>query len=213
MDCESILVALLVSHLADRLQVRLALDVAHGAAHLDDDDLGSRLAADGSDALLDLVCDVGNGLDRPAQVVAAALLADDGLIDLAGGHRGAAGQVLVQKALVVTQVKVRLGTVGGDVHLPVLIGGHGAGVDVEIGIDLLDDDGDVAGLEDSADGSGGDALAYRTDNTAGYEYVLGAHLPPFRGPPQPDSNDTGREATSVKRNKATKEKRRKSISG
>ncbi len=181
MDRESILVAFLIAHLADRLQVRLALDVAHGAAYLNDDDLRARVAADSPDALLDLVSDVGNGLNRPAQVVAAALLADDGLVYLAGGNRGASAQVLIQKALIVTQIKVCLGPVGGDEHLPMLVGRHSTGVNVEIGVDLLDDDGDVARLEDSADGGGGDALANRANHPAAYEYVLGAHLPPSGG--------------------------------
>ena len=159
MDGKRVLVAFLVAHLADRFQMGLAFDVADGAADLDDDHLGSGLLADAADALLDLVGDVGDRLNGAPKVVAAALLVDHGLVYLAGGDGAAPGQVLVQEALVVAEIKVSLGAVGGDEHLPMLIGGHGAGVDVEIGIELLDDDGDTAGLEDSADGGGGDSLA------------------------------------------------------
>ena len=41
---------------------------------------------------LDLVGDVRNDLHGLAQVVAAALLLDDGLVDLAGGEIAIAGQ-------------------------------------------------------------------------------------------------------------------------
>ena len=71
-DGQRVVAALLVAHLADRLEERLALDVADGAADFDDDDVGAGLAADGADALLDLVGDVGDRLDRAAEVVAAA---------------------------------------------------------------------------------------------------------------------------------------------
>src|SRR3990172_4125371 len=205
---ERVLVALLVAHLADRLQVRLALDVADGAADLHDDDLGAALTADAADALLDLVGDVRDRLNGAAQVVAAALLADHGLVYLAGGDGAAAGQVLVQEALVVAEVKVRLSAVVGDEHLTVLVGRHGARVDVEVRVQLLDDDGDGAGLEDSADGGGGDALPYGTKDAAGYEYVLGAHLPPNWGPPQPNRHDTGWPAISVKRTPSRQTRKR-----
>ena len=77
------------------------------------------------------------------------------------------------------EVEVGLGTVGGDVDLTMLVGGHGAGVDVEIGVEFLDDDGDVTGLEEPADGGRGDALADGANHAARYEDVLGCHVPPI----------------------------------
>ena len=175
---QRVVAALFVAHLADRLEERLAFDVADGAADLDDHDLRAGVAADGADAVLDLVGDVGDGLDGAAEVVAAALAGDDGLVDLAGRDGGGAGQVLVEEALVVAEVEVGLGAVGGDEDLAVLVRRHGAGVDVEVGVELLDDDGDVAGLEEPADGGGGDALANRANHAAGDEDVFGCHVPP-----------------------------------
>ena len=157
------------------MQEKLALDVAHGAAHLYDDHAGPAGLADAADALLDLVGHVRDRLDGTAQVYASPLLGDYCLVDLAGGDGAGQGQVLVQEALVVAQVEVGLGAVAGDEHLAVLVGGHGARVDVEVGIDLLDDDGGVAGLEQAAEGGGGDAFPYGTDHAAGDEDVLG-HL-------------------------------------
>ena len=73
MDGQRVVAAFLVAHLADRLEERLALDVTDRAADLDDHDLGAGVAADAADAGLDLVGDVGDRLDRAAEVVAAAL--------------------------------------------------------------------------------------------------------------------------------------------
>ncbi len=55
-------------NLADGLEERLALDVADRAADLDDDHLGRGLLRQRVDALLDLVGDVGDDLDRAAEV-------------------------------------------------------------------------------------------------------------------------------------------------
>src|SRR5690606_14516744 len=87
---QGLLRAALGADLADRLQERQRLDVAHGAADLDQRDVeagGGRV-----DAALDLVGDVRDHLHGAAEVVAAALLADHGLVDLAGADRVAPGQ-------------------------------------------------------------------------------------------------------------------------
>ena len=121
MDVQHVAAADVLAHLADRLEERQRLDVAHGAAHLDDDDVRLAVTRDALDALLDLVGDVRDDLDRAAEVVAAALLGDDRLVDAAGGDVGELGQVLVDEALVVAQVEVGLRAVVGDEDLAVLV--------------------------------------------------------------------------------------------
>ena len=74
-DGERVLRALFAADLADRLEERLALDVADGAADFDDHDLRVRLAADRADVRLDLVRDVRDRLDRAAEELALAFLA------------------------------------------------------------------------------------------------------------------------------------------
>ena len=81
MDDERVAAADVLPELADRLEERQRLDVADGAADLDDDDVV--VARDAADAVLDLVGDVRDDLDGLAEVVAAPLLLDDGLVDLA----------------------------------------------------------------------------------------------------------------------------------
>ena len=91
MDVEHVAATDVLAHLADGLEERQALDVADGAADLDDDDVRLAVASDALDALLDLVGDVRNDLDGAAQIVAAALLGDDRLVDAPGGDVATAG--------------------------------------------------------------------------------------------------------------------------
>ena len=166
----------LVPDLADRLQERLRLDVAHRAADLGDDDVGLR-AAHGQDARLDLVGDVRDDLDGVAQVVAAALLGDHAGVDLAGRHVGRAGQADVQETLVMAHVEVGLRAVVGDEDLAVLEGVHGAGVDVQVRVELLHVDPQTAQLQQPADAGSGEALAQAGGDSPGNEQVPGTDRP------------------------------------
>ena len=83
-DVQDVGPADVLAHLADGLEERQRLDVADGAADLDDDDVRVAVAGDAPDAFLDLVGDVRDDLDGAAEVVAAALLGDDRLVDPAG---------------------------------------------------------------------------------------------------------------------------------
>ena len=161
MDVERVLAADFAAHLADRLDECLALDVADRAADLDDDDVGVVLPGGEPQALLDLVGDVRDDLDGAAEIVAAAFLGDDRGVDLAGRDVRGAGEVLVGESLVVAQVEIGLGAVVGDEDLAVLVGGHGAGIDVEIRVELDGRDTRAPALEQPPDRGGGDALADR----------------------------------------------------
>ena len=116
-------------------------------------------------------------LDRAAEVITMAFAFEHGEIDLAAGDRGEFRQVVIDEAFVMAQVQVRFGAVVRDEDFAMLVGRHGAGVNVEIGVELLDGDGDAAGLENPAETGGGDALAHRTDDAAGHKDVF-RHFPP-----------------------------------
>ena len=70
------------------------------------------------------------------------------------------------------EVKVGLGTVLGDIDLTVLIGAHGAGVNIDIGVELLSRDLQPPCLEQPAQRGGGDALAEAGYNAARYKDVF-----------------------------------------
>ena len=127
--------------------------------------------------------DVGDDLNGGAQIVAAALLGDDVGIDAArgdvvGSPRGDPGEPLV-----VAEVEVRFGAVVGDVDLAVLVGAHGAGVDVEIGVQLAEPDRETARLQERAKSCRCQAFSERGDHAAGYEYEPGHGLTMYnKGP-------------------------------
>ena len=171
-DVEHVVAADVLAHLADGLEERQRLDVADGAADLDDDDVGGAIAGHAPDALLDLVGDVRDDLHRAAEEVAAALLGDDRLVDAPGGDVGQLAQVLVDEALVVAEVEVGLGAVVGDEDLAVLVRRHGARVDVDVRVELQDGDSETATLEQPADRCCRDALAQRRRDPAGHEDIL-----------------------------------------
>jgi hypothetical protein len=161
-----------LAHLADRLEERQAFDVADGPADLHDHDVRIAVAGHPPDPFLDLVRDVGDDLDGPAEVVAPALLGDHRLVDAARRDVAQLGQVLVDEPLVMAQVQVGLGAVVGDEDLAVLVGRHRAGVDVDVGVELQDADPQATRLEQPADAGGGDAFAERGGHASGHKDIL-----------------------------------------
>src|SRR5215470_3933837 len=83
-DEASVSPAELQTHLPYGLQERQRLDVADRAADLDDGHVG--VARPSPYEMLDLVRDVWDHLHGSAEVVTAALLADDAFVDLPGGE-------------------------------------------------------------------------------------------------------------------------------
>ena len=160
--------------LADGLQEGLGLDIAHGAADLADDHVHV-VPGHGVDPAFDLVGDVGDDLDGGAQVVPPALPVQHGPVDFAGGNGAVAAEVLVHEALVVPQVQVGLRAVLGDEDLAVLIGAHGAGVHVDIGVEFLVPHPDAPLLQEPPQGGRADALAQARDHAAGDKYVFRCH--------------------------------------
>ena len=169
MDEHHVPVGPLRGHLADGLQEGLGLDVAHSAADLGDHHVHI-LTGHGVDAALDLVGDVGDDLDRGAQIVAPALPIQHGPPDLAGGDGAVARQVLVHEPLVMAQVQVCLRAVVGDEDLSVLIGAHGAGVHIDIGIEFLVAHPDAPLFQKPSQRRRADPLSQPGDHAAGHKY-------------------------------------------
>ena len=124
--------------LADRFEERQALDVADGAADFDQDEIDVLVPA--GDEILDGIGYVRDDLNGAAEIGAATFLGEDVLIDppgrdvvrLARGHTG--------EAFVVPKIEIGLGSVVGDENLPVLIGAHRTGIDVQVGVELAQPD-------------------------------------------------------------------------
>ena len=69
MDEEAVLLAHLQGNLPDCLDEWLGLDVADGSADFRDDDVRVRFLPHPVDEFLDLVCDMGDDLNRGAQIL------------------------------------------------------------------------------------------------------------------------------------------------
>src|SRR5262249_18811150 len=75
-------------------------------------------------------------------------------------------------ALVVAQVEIGLCAVVGDEDFAVLEGAHRSGVDVQVGVELLQRDLQAAALQQAADRRCRDPLAERGDYAAGHKDVF-----------------------------------------
>ena len=96
------------------------------------------------------------------------------------------GQVFVNEPLIVAQVQIGLGPILGDEDLSVLERAHGAGIDIQVGVKLLDGDLVPPGLEKPAQGGGGNALSKAGYHAAGDENILDCHNIPSCPTPLPE---------------------------
>ena len=158
----------LVRQLADGFEEGQRFDVADGAADLHQDEV--QVVGIGLDAFLDLVGDVRNHLDRPAQVVAAAFRVDDLAVDPPGGPVVRLGGVDAGEAFVVAEVEVGFRPVIGHEDLAVLERGHRPRVHVEVGVELAEPHLVATGLQRRGERRGCNALAEGGDHAAGDEY-------------------------------------------
>src|SRR5206468_5465543 len=79
-NVEGIVAADVLAELADRFEKRQALDVADGAADLDEHDVD--IVRHRSNRVFDFIGDVRNHLDGAPEIIAPPLLLDDALINL-----------------------------------------------------------------------------------------------------------------------------------
>ncbi len=178
MEVEHVLDTDFAPELADRLEERERLDVAHRAADLRDDHVCGRDLLGATDARLDLVRDVRDDLDGRAEELALALPTKDAVPDRARGVTRVPGEVLVDEALVVADVQVGLGSVLGDEDLAVLERAHRSRIDVQVGVELLRADGEPARFQQAPERRRDDPLAERGDHATRDEHVLGHGVSP-----------------------------------
>ena len=121
---------------------------------LDDADIGllarlvDRYLGDTVDGVDDRVDNVRYNLDSAAEILALALVLDNLLVDLAGGDVVIAGKVDTEITLVVAEIQIGLATIVEDETLAVLLGVHGTGINVDVGINLDGSDLEAEGLEE-----------------------------------------------------------------
>src|SRR4030067_1042571 len=163
-DVKHILPAQIEPELSDRLQERETFDIADGPSDLDDHDILA--VGKGRYRPLDLVSDVRDHLHRAAEVVSPPFFGDDVVVDPARGEVVLLTHGHMGVPFVMSQVKACFGAVIGHEHLAMLEGAHGAGIDVDVGVEFQERYLKPPALEKSADRRGGESLAER-----GYEAV------------------------------------------
>src|SRR5262245_8699962 len=82
MDIDYVIARQVVAELADRLEIRQALNVANGPANLAEDEIKAIIAL--TDEILDGIGDMGNDLDRCAEVIAPPFARQNILVDATG---------------------------------------------------------------------------------------------------------------------------------
>ena len=167
MHVQHVIAAQFDAHLSDGLEKGQRFDVAHRTADLDHADV--RIAGTHTHAVLDFVGDVRNDLDSRSQVIAASFFGDHSLIDSTRREIAVAAGGRAHEALVMPKIEIRLGAVRRDEHFTVLERAHGAGIDVNVRIQLHHADFESACFEDGPQRGRRNTLAERGDHTAGDE--------------------------------------------
>ncbi|SCH06300.1 Uncharacterised protein [uncultured Clostridium sp.] len=176
MNQNRVLMAHIVLELTDRLQKRLTLNIADGAAHLNDGNMGLILIEIAVKTALNFVGNMGDNLHRASAVIAAALLVQNRPVDFTGSNVGIFRQRFIDKALIVTEIQVGLSAVVRHEHLAVLNGIHRTGVDIDIGVKLLHGHLVAPGFQKTAQRSGSNTLTETRDHSAGDKDVFNRHV-------------------------------------
>ena len=172
MDVEHIVPAYFLLHLADSLHKWQGLDITYSTTDFGNNHIGTITSSYIIDTLLDFIGNMRNNLYSLAQIIATALLVENIPVYLAGGDIGALGQVDVDETLIVAQIQIGFCTIIGNKNLAVLIWAHGAWVNIDIWIKLLNSNLDTTILQQTSQGSSSNALAQRRNYTAGNENIL-----------------------------------------
>jgi hypothetical protein len=136
-NVEHVLAAHVQAELPDRFQKGNAFDVPDRPSDFHDMNIRFLLGRRLTDSALDLVGDMGNHLHGLPQIAPGPLPLEHLLVNLPRADAVQLRQPNVREALVIAQVQIGLRPVVGHVDLAMLVGTHGARIDVDVGIDLL----------------------------------------------------------------------------
>ena len=150
MNIKHIVLADILFYLTDGFQKRQAFDITYSTADFRNNEVGIILLAYAENALLDFIGDMRNNLYGTAKIIATAFFIYYTLVNLACGRIGVFGQVDINKAFVMSQVKVSFRTVVGYKNLAMLIRAHCARVNIDIRVELLDSNPIAAAFQQTA---------------------------------------------------------------
>src|SRR6266571_3294283 len=119
--------------------------------------------------MLDLVGNMRNHLHRRPEIIAAALLLNHRVVDLAGGAIVPPAGDGLDETLIMAEVKVSFGAVVSDEYFAMLERRHRPRIDVDVWVHFEQGDFKAARFEQRAERSRGETLTQRRDHAAGYK--------------------------------------------
>src|SRR6185437_9300144 len=137
-----------LAHLADSFKKGQRFNVADRAADLNQSNI--YILCHLLHGRFDLVGDVRDHLNGFAQIIAAALLGDDLLVNAAGGPVVVAREAGMGEALIVAKVEVGFSAIISNKNLTVLERRHGSRINVQVRVKLHQVDLEAAALQQTA---------------------------------------------------------------
>ena len=117
-----------------------------------------------------------NNLDCRAQVFSSSFFIKDIPVNLSGGQIRIFIQILVDKSLIMSEVEICFGAVLRNVYLAVLVRAHGAGIDINVRIELLSRYFKPSCFKQSAKRSCCDSFSETGNNTACYKNIFSHNI-------------------------------------
>ena len=136
MNIKNIFLSNIRLKLTDRFQKWEALNITNGTADLYNYDIYT--IGRNFDAPFYLIRNMRNNLNGPPKILPSPLLGDDRVIDLPGGKVVVLTQFGMGKPFIMSEIQIGLGAVICYKDLTVLKRVHGSGVNVDIGVKLLE---------------------------------------------------------------------------
>ena len=167
MDEGGLAAAQIIVQLADGLEKRQALDIAHRTADLDQKKI--QPVGVGQHEFLDHVGDVRDHLHGAPQIAALALLLDHLAVDASRSDIVGFERRDASEAFIMPQIQIGLRAIVGDINLAMLERAHRARIDIKIGIEFAQTDFVTARLKQRAKSGGRQTFSEGRDHAAGDE--------------------------------------------
>src|SRR6185369_7929472 len=159
MDVEDVPVTAVAPELPYCFQEREGLDIPYRAPYFDNSDIVPLGIFEY--LLLYLIGDVRDHLYCSAEIIAATLLLYDREVDLTGGEVAFFREPGRRIALVMAEIEIGLCAVIGYEYLSMLERRHGAGIDIDVRIELLQRYLQAPGLQKSSERRRCQTFSYR----------------------------------------------------
>ena len=137
MDIQDILFADIFSELANSFQKGQAFNIADRSAYFCYGNICSVMRSKAQNPFLYLISDVRNYLNSASEELSFSLFFYNRPVNLTCSNVALCRKILVNEAFVMSEVEIGFRSVAGNEDLSMLKWAHCAGVDVQIGVKLL----------------------------------------------------------------------------